>query len=1133
MSIIGESFDSNVSAQISVRQQLQGKQTRDNTDLNLLNNQNAWLKLASSVRIISQTELEASSGVSGSIPTYDPKSGTYVEKEENISTGEQRLRDLGITNTGLFTGNQLARKSVLFNSLTEVNPSTYDETAWEDALKTSEGSHKFRSGVINTKTNNLWSDKLYGLGSNDFGIVPPPGLISAKINCKNRGSIREATVVIKAYNLFQFELIELLYLRLGYSMMLEWGWNKFKNSKGEIQEVGNTIIEDLWFQDFATYNYRKVIDSIARYRKIYEANYDGFLGKVVNFDWSFQPDGTYDITLKLITVGDVIESLKVNLPSNLVTAAQMDQFLYQGNTSQTSQLRKLNSPIVTNAGSSTLSVDLFTDIAKSKPEKWWVWKGNYFGLFTNLKNSKDYEIPYDHTVKKQKEDETIKYPPTGTDSNKFNYYLTFYELLEKLNRLCIPTINGGKMLRFSTGGDEICSYFPNQVSFDPKVCLIKPQFDEPINASSQEGLKKKSTGVKNFYDAFSKLKDFVVQEENTNVVYGNVMNIYLNYNFVSEVLEKNTKDGDISIFKFLQSICNGVNSALGGFNKLEPVLEEDNKIKIIDQNTIPGIENSSKFGNRFNSTPPFEIFGYSTGISGSSISNFVTDFSFKTKIGPELASMITIGATAANKKTKNYDGTAFSKWNDGLEDAYSLNYKNPEQNSFKEESIDTYPFSSTQIAKMSEKFRDADFDLSILPDALAISLLTSYGVNTLRDDSNVYSEKYGIKIQGKRDVEDCPISKQDYNNVTWEEYTEEVAEWIENQKSPIEEIEASEINNYLGWLIQAFGGKVNQKVIDTKLYFFLNDDFYKIGKEVFKAFINSSNNNNYNKNKNPSNTIGFIPADLGLTIDGLSGVKIYNALAINQRFLPKSYPTSLKFIITKVDHDISANNWKTSLGTISVPKTNPPEISNYDGVTVTLENQSTSLELGETLKSIPPKDIQTYDNKDRIDINQLTTSAKGIEELKKSESFRAKAYDDFKPNVTLTKDTVIQGTLTIGYGFTKAVVPNLSWDSTLTEEEASTLLAKVLKDDYEKRLKRDIKVPLRQSEFDSLVGIIFNAGEIGNSSAGNETPLKNYINTKRYREAAEIIPFYRTTSKGIPLAGLVKRREEEKLLYLS
>jgi hypothetical protein len=134
--------------------------------------------------------------------------------------------------------------------------------------------------------------------------------------------------------------------------------------------MGNTLTEDLWFQDFPTYNYLKVIKGIERYRKLYDNNYDGFLGKVVNFDWSFQPDGTYDITLKLITIGDVVESLKVNLPSKLTTAAELEKAVGKGNAFSTTLL-SLESPIVTNAGSSTLSLSLYDDIASSKPNKWW------------------------------------------------------------------------------------------------------------------------------------------------------------------------------------------------------------------------------------------------------------------------------------------------------------------------------------------------------------------------------------------------------------------------------------------------------------------------------------------------------------------------------------------------------------------------------------------------------------------------------------------------------------------------------------------------------------------------------------------------------------------------------------------
>ena len=106
------------------------------------------------------------------------------------------------------------------------------------------------------------------------------------------------------------------------------------------------------------------------------------------------------------------------------------------------------------------------------------------------------------------------------------------------------------------------------------------------------------------------------------------------------------------------------------------------------------------------------------------------------------------------------------------------------------------------------------------------------------------------------------------------------------------------------------------------MYFYFNSDFYKIGSSLFNGFINEINTQVYESGKKliPSNTIGFIPMDLNLTFDGLSGIKIFNSLDINQRFLPKNYSTSLKFIITKVNHEISSNNWSTSLSTITVPK---------------------------------------------------------------------------------------------------------------------------------------------------------------------------------------------------------------------
>ncbi len=64
-------------------------------------------------------------------------------------------------------------------------------------------------------------------------------------------------------------------------------------------------------------------------------------------------------------------------------------------------------------------------------------------------------------------------------------------------------------------------------------------------------------------------------------------------------------------------------------------------------------------------------------------------------------------------------------------------------------------------------------------------------------------------------------------------------------------------------------------------------------------------------------SVGFLPFNLKLDMDGLSGIKIYNKINVNSSFLPSNYPQTLKFIVTGVNHKLSGNDWKTSLNTIA------------------------------------------------------------------------------------------------------------------------------------------------------------------------------------------------------------------------
>jgi hypothetical protein len=81
-----------------------------------------------------------------------------------------------------------------------------------------------------------------------------------------------------------------------------------------------------------------------------------------------------------------------------------------------------------------------------------------------------------------------------------------------------------------------------------------------------------------------------------------------------------------------------------------------------------------------------------------------------------------------------------------------------------------------------------------------------------------------------------------------------------------------------------------------------------------------------------SPTIGFLPFDLTLTIDGLSGMKVYQKYTIDTDFLPSNYPLSLEFLIKGITHTIQNNQWITTLESVAIPK-NPFGMKNAQGQT--------------------------------------------------------------------------------------------------------------------------------------------------------------------------------------------------------
>lgn len=154
--------------------------------------------------------------------------------------------------------------------------------------------------------------------------------------------------------------------------------------------------------------------------------------------------------------------------------------------------------------------------------------------------------------------------------------------------------------------------------------------------------------------------------------------------------------------------------------------------------------------------------------------------------------------------------------------------------------------------------------------------------------------------------------------------------------------------------------------------------------------------------------------------------------------------------------------------------------------------------------------------------NQLTLSADGLAHIKRFEGFRATAYDDLNPNEAIAYGSQVEGTLTIGYGH---IGKHAQPGQTISQDVAETILLKDLIR-FEEGIKRLVKVPLSQGEYDALIGFTFNIG----LGAFRRSTLLRRLNAMDYDGAA--MQFERWVySKGRKLKGLQLRRIAERALF--
>lgn len=575
MGIVGAPFESWVEKQITERQKAYGASTRTPEQVQYMHNRGAWARLASSVDL-----------------------------------SEEKAQELNIE--GL-AGKSLAQSFVLFNGVSD----------------TRNGLNLSRGGVVPTqevRDNIIEASRYsYGLGSSEYGYTAPPGLDSIKIVHKNRGAIRQFDIKLKAQNKDQFDIIDALYLRLGYFLLIEWGHTSYFDTSGADPEyIANPEFFTPAFNSlFGGGDTDSILLQLKTHREATSGNYDGGLVKVTNFSWNFNSDGTYDITISALSLGGLIDSLKLNFNGPNLT------------NYSTGSLEGLNVSdfpegiLLEDQNKTTINNFLLLHALKLKEQNW---------------NAIDGVNVY----KKYAGSRAINFQE---ENKPEQYYIPLWHLLSHLNHIVLKlnhsnaaddnAINNSKpLLRISQGGLMFTHFFQN--SSDPLVCLV------PFTAPNPE------TGQNESF-----LQEVLGNDFRTdNPFAGNLTDIHVNIDYIAQTLRKavDQESGDMNLVLFLDGLMKGISRALGNINNFMVSYDEvDNLITIIDDTIIPGTNNQDP--------TELRIFGVKPGEQGS----FVRNVSMQSKITNKIATQIAIGSTA-NNQSINESTSLLGRWNQGLTD---------------------------------------------------------------------------------------------------------------------------------------------------------------------------------------------------------------------------------------------------------------------------------------------------------------------------------------------------------------------------------------------------------------------------------------------------------------------------------
>jgi predicted chitinase/predicted house-cleaning noncanonical NTP pyrophosphatase (MazG superfamily) len=553
-----------VAAQIAARKKIiEKKSGRTSEDLLYMNSKTGWVKMSSSVNTLSPEQVSSlRAGVDPTSITGDPKLAGY-----NILLGGTLRPDRGL------------RQGI--------------DTKPTDAIIGQSSAYAYQNRAAST------------------GIRPMPGITSMSVKSKNTyGTLREAEVKFSVWTLEDFEIMERIYLRPGFTVLLEWGHSMYVDNNGvlhkDIESIGNHF-----FNPNVTMS--QLLVDIGNIRKKTSYNYEGMIGYIKNFSWTYNSEGGYECSVSIISTGEILESLQLRFnPRHRVEKDKFDDkeseegkeqrksilhFIMQKLTKLTSENTFTKADLEAETGTVISDLEDFTGYYADTQLD-----GGWFGL----------------------------------DTDTPMHWISMRTLFDIFNKCIIPMdLSKPKgtpdrtLTRFNIDYEKSSTFLtsPEHFSIDPTVCVLA--FPSQVVADKWYG------------PVNAKLEIIPIHTVEGEIV-GNkndVLNIYISIPYLKSVLDSALDDkGKLnkSIHDITETLLEGVNNTLGGINDIVLTYDEEDGAGtwfLVDRNNTPA-DNVP--------TPEFTLAG---------IGSVFTEVGISSKISNEIASQISIAAQGSAKNT--------------------------------------------------------------------------------------------------------------------------------------------------------------------------------------------------------------------------------------------------------------------------------------------------------------------------------------------------------------------------------------------------------------------------------------------------------------------------------------------------